>query len=288
MAGGIRKRLAAMGLPPIPIVVFLFLKDEADSNEDLRTMASWDWIIENTGYSRKVVRMALKELEDAGLIKATVPIKKRAAIYTILHRGEGLPNGLPKGLPNESKKQIDSTKQGLPNGLPKGPTGVTAVKTLSEGVGVDSTLNASSKPLTQARVRVGEPDDTAWLAPESQRREETAAAGPPPPIEEFREWVKDRIPNWAKTKAQKVWREPDDKMAIALLFQVRALHEIQACWQIFIRPGTRQYDYASKQRFSMREFRRQIEFIVNHPDYPGLKRRYMMAGIPEDPVGSTT
>ena len=120
-----------------------------------------------------------------------------------------------------------------------------------------------------------ESNDTALLAPESSRREKTAPQEPPGPIQEFRLWAPSRLPNWVKGKAAKVWKDPDDRRALDEIFAVRALFEIQACWHLFVRAGTRNYDYASKQRFSMREFRRQIEFLVGDPDYPSLKRRFL-------------
>ncbi len=138
------------------------------------------------------------------------------------------------------------------------------------------------KHLPPARAKEG--IETASLTRESQHRENGADSGPPEPIIEFREWVKDRVPNWVMSKASKVWKDPDDRKALDDIFRVRALFEIQACWQLFTRAGSKAYDYAIRQRFSMREFKRQIEHLVNDPDYPGLKRRFMVGELAEIPA----
>jgi hypothetical protein len=126
--------------------------------------------------------------------------------------------------------------------------------------------------------------DTALLAQESPRREKTAQVeGPPDPLREFKAWVEPMVPGWARGKARKAWREPDDQEALRQIFVVRALHEIQACWELFITPGTKSYDHAVGQRFAMREFQRQMEYLITDEKYPTLKRRYldrMAAGAP--------
>jgi len=128
-----------------------------------------------------------------------------------------------------------------------------------------------------------EEDDTALLAQESQKRETAPVEGPPDPLREFKAWVEPMVPGWARGKARKAWREPDDQEALRQIFVVRALHEIQACWELFITPGTKSYDHAVGQRFAMREFQRQMEYLITDEKYPTLKRRYldrMAAGAP--------
>lgn len=131
------------------------------------------------------------------------------------------------------------------------------------------------------RARMSESNATALLALESQNPETTGGNGPPEPIVEFRQWVKKRIPNWVQSRAWKVWNMPEDQEALREIFRARAFFEIQALWQLFIRPGSKNYDYASNQRFSMREFRRQIEYLACDLDYSALKQRFMADALVE-------
>ncbi len=137
------------------------------------------------------------------------------------------------------------------------------------------------KPLSRKTVvkhqtaRTNDTPSTAWLAPESSRQETAPPGTPPDPIREFYSWVKDHVPGWAMKAANQKWKDPDDQRALRDVFRVRAIFEIQACWYLFIRPGTKNYDYASGQRFAMEEFKRQIEFLVTDEGYPNLKRRFM-------------
>jgi hypothetical protein len=130
-----------------------------------------------------------------------------------------------------------------------------------------------------------ENSEKAWLAPESQKRETAPPGTPLEPIDEFKTWVRDQVPNWAKGKAQKAWQVSEDKDALIDIFRVRALFEIQALWRLFTRAGSKAYDHAKGQKFSMREFSRQIEFLINDDDYSDLKRRFLQ-GQQLEPIGT--
>lgn len=132
---GITQQFRELQFKSSTMLVFFFIRDLIESNEDGRTACSPRYAAEELDLTEKVVRNAMKELRATDFIKT----ETRSRLYTMVslsHRGKGAEKGAEKGAGKLRQNQYDLIEVGAEKGAEKGHTGVTAVRRSSVGVDV--------------------------------------------------------------------------------------------------------------------------------------------------------
>lgn len=173
MGGGIGREFKRLGLKPSALIIFLYLQDEASSNEDGRAACSPRYLAEELDYTEKVVRNSLLALVEYGYI--TLETKSRLyTMVSICDRRKGAAKGAEKGAGKTYKNQYDLIDTGAEKGAAKGATGVTAVRRSS---GVDVVVDVdSTEDLGKPRAT---PQNVHKSKPTAKARYETAEAKAP-------------------------------------------------------------------------------------------------------------